>query len=219
MQRKTLDLTEALHDYVLAHSAPLGPVHRALMAETARMLPERSGMQIPPEQGLFLRLLVHLTGSSRILEVGTFTGLSALFLAEALPPGGTLVCLDVSEEWTAIARRHWAAAGVAGRIDLRIGPALDSLAALPAEPAFDLAFLDADKANYIAYYETVLPRLRPGGLVVADNVLWHGEVADPDCTGPDLGAIRAYNDHVAADRRVEVVVLPLADGVSLARKL
>lgn len=218
MQRKTLDLTEALHEYVVSRSAPLGPVHRALMAETAERLPERSGMQIPPEEGLFLRLLVRLTGAVRVLEVGTFTGLSALFLAEALPPGGKLTCLDVSEAWTSMARRHWEEAGVADRIDLRLGPALATLAAMPEDETFDLAFVDADKQSYVAYFEAILPRLPRGGLLLADNVLWHGEVADQTEAGEDLDAIRAYNDHLAVDPRVEVVVLPLADGLSIAWK-
>jgi len=150
--------------------------------------------------------------------VGTFTGYSAICLARGLAPGGQLLCCDVSEEWTAIARRYWERAGLTDRIDLRIAPALDTLRALPERPEIDLVFIDADKTNYRNYYETLLPRLRPGGLFVFDNVLWMGEVANPANQEESTVAIRALNDALVADTRVDTVMLPVADGVTLARK-
>jgi caffeoyl-CoA O-methyltransferase len=151
--------------------------------------------------------------------VGTFTGLSALAIARGLPPDGKLLCLDVHEEWTAVARRAWARAGVAGRIELRIAPAAESLRALPEGPQFDFAFIDADKRGYPVYWEEIVRRLRPGGLIAADNVLWEGEVVKPEEQGEDVVAIRRFNELVLADRRVESVMLALADGLTLARKL
>jgi len=215
---KYTPVDDKLHDYLLAHRTPDDPVLEELRAETQRLLGTASGMQISAEEGTFLGLLVAAIGARRVVEVGTFTGYSALCMARALPPGGKLVCCDVSEEYTAIARRYWEKAGVADRIDLRLGPALDTLRALPAEP-LDFAFIDADKENYQAYYEELVRRLRPGGLVAIDNVLWSGQVIrDVDRT-PNTVAIRALNDHVAADRRVQSVMLGLSDGVTLVRKL
>jgi len=217
VNRPSLSLTPELHNYVLAHSAPPDDVQRALMAATAELGPV-SGMQIGPEQGMFMTLLTRLVGAANALEVGTFTGYSALCIARGLAPGGRLLCCDVNEEWTAIARRHWELAGVADRIELRLAPALDTLRSLPSDPPIDLAFIDADKPNYVAYYEEIVGRLRPGGVLLADNVLWSGRVVDPSVDDADTQAIRAFNDHVAADGRVDAVVLPLGDGVTFACK-
>ncbi|WP_407555806.1 O-methyltransferase [Streptomyces sp. Pv4-95] len=206
-----------MYDYVLAHNPPLDPVQRELVETTHRQFPESAGMQSAEEQGPLLAFLVRLIGARRVVEVGTFTGFSALSMAQALPADGTLIACDVSEEWTAYGREAWARAGVADRIDLRIAPALETLAALPAEPHLDLAYLDADKGGYIAYWEELVPRLRPGGLIVADNVLFHGGVVDPEATG-SARAIQEFNDHVAADKRMEAVMLTVADGVTVARK-
>ncbi|MGW2324198.1 O-methyltransferase [Streptomyces sp. NPDC001700] len=202
---------------MLAHNPPLDPVQRELVEVTHARLPEVAGMQSAEEQGPLLAFLVRLTGARHIVEVGTFTGFSALSMAQALPADGTLVALDVSDEWTAYGREAWAKAGVADRIDLRIAPALDSLRAMPAEPHIDLAYLDADKGNYIPYWEELVPRLSPGGLIVADNVFYHGAVVDPAASGGGA-AIKEFNDHVAADDRMEAVMLTIADGLTLARR-
>ena len=176
-------------------------------------------MQIAPDQATFLRLLVAAIGATRAIEVGTFTGLSSLAIARGLPKHGHLLCLDVSEEWTAIARRAWAKAGVADRVELRIGPAAETLRALPPSPVLDFAFIDADKKSYPVYWEEIVKRLRPGGLIAADNVLWEGEVVKPEEQGEDVVAIRRFNELVVQDRRVECVMLAIADGLTLARKL
>ncbi|MFF7729994.1 O-methyltransferase [Streptomyces sp. NPDC008001] len=211
-------LTPELYAYVLAHNPPLDPVQRGLVETTQRALPAHAIKQIAEEQVALLAFLVRLTGARHVVEVGTFTGLSALAMAQALPEGGRLVALDVSEEWTAYARQAWEQAGVDGRIDLRIAPALDSLRAMPAEPRIDLAFLDADKDNYVNYWEELVPRLRPGGLIVADNTLMMGSVLDPH-NHPMGAAVREFNTHVAADKRMESVMLTVADGLTLARKV
>ncbi|HEX5566846.1 MAG TPA: class I SAM-dependent methyltransferase [Streptomyces sp.] len=215
---KRPDQTAELYQYVLDHNPPLDPVLRDLVETTHTRFPDVATLQSAQEQGPLLAFLVRLIGARRVVEVGTFTGFSALAMAQALPEDGTLIACDISEEWTAYGRQAWARAKVADRIDLRIAPALQTLRSLPAEPEIDLVYLDADKENYINYWEEVVPRLRPGGLVVADNVLYHGKVADPDATGA-AAAIRAFNDHVAADKRTEAVLLTVADGVTLARKL
>jgi caffeoyl-CoA O-methyltransferase len=214
---KSFVLTPELHAYLVAHSEAVDPVLADLQERTSR-LGGVSGMQIAPEQGVFLQLLVALTGCDFVVEVGTFTGYSSVCLARGLNPGGRLLCLDVSEEWTALARDAWAAAGLADRVELRLGPALESLRALPPDPVVDLAFIDADKGGYLGYYEELVPRLRPGGLVIADNVLWSGAVLDAGDTSADTEAIRRFNDHVTADPRVENVLLPIADGLLLARR-
>ena len=219
MGRKTLPLTDVLYQYVLDVSLRESEVARDLRAETARL--PNAEMQSAPEQGQFMGLLVHLLGVRRALEIGVFTGYSALAVAEALPPDGRLVACDLSEEFTAIARRYWARAGVAGKIDLRLAPAVETLDALLAEGqagTFDFAFIDADKERYDAYYERALSLLRPGGLLLIDNVLWGGEVADPSADTPALRAIRALNLKLRDDERVDLSLLPLADGVSLVRK-
>jgi caffeoyl-CoA O-methyltransferase len=215
---KPLDLTADLHRYLLDHSQPLGDLAEQLISETAR-LGEVAGMQLAPEQAMFLRLLVQISGAKRAIEVGTFTGLSSLIVAESMGKEGRLVCLDLSEEWTRVARRYWSQAGVDDRIELRLGPALQSLRGMSPNERFDFALIDADKGNYINYYEEILERLAPGGLVVSDNVLWSGRVIHPHDTEVDTAAIRAFNEHVAADPRSEVIILPLGDGLSVARRL
>jgi caffeoyl-CoA O-methyltransferase len=216
--RATTAITDDVYRYLLEHSMPADDVIVELERETWESLPDRAGMQIGGEQGRLLHLLVKITGARQLLEIGTFTGMSALWMARALPKGGRLLCLDVSEEWTDIARRYWARAGVDDRIDLKLGPALDTLRALPAEPAFDLAFIDADKGNYPAYLDEVVPRLHPGGLLVADNVLWSGRVVDGLDDGDDTEAIRRFNRVVVDHPELEAVVLPVSDGMTLARR-
>jgi caffeoyl-CoA O-methyltransferase len=214
---KHTPLTPALHDYLVAHGAPPDAVAHALIEATAQLGPV-ARMQIAPEQGAFMTWLARALGAEQALEIGTFTGYSTLCLARGLPDHGRVLALDVSAEWTAVARRHWEQAGVAHKIELRLGPALDSLRALPKEPRFDLAFLDADKTGYAAYLEEILPRLRSGGVILVDNVLWGGSVVDPARQDRDTVAIRAFNDAVARDPRVEAVMLPLSDGLTLLRK-
>jgi len=216
---KFVSMNDALAAYVLAHRSPDDAVLEELREETASRLPDKSVMQIAADQGTFLSLLVAAIGARQAIEVGTFTGYSAICIARGLGEGGRLLCCDISEEWTAVARRYWAKAGLQDRIELRLGPAADTLRALPREPSFDFAFIDADKPGYLAYYEEVLPRLRTGGLVAVDNVLWSGDIVNADKADDDTRSLRAFNDHVAADRRVQSVILPLADGLTLARKL
>lgn len=214
---KTVAVTPEIHGYLVAHSSPLDDVQRSLI-EATQALGAVSGMQIAPEQGALMTLLTKLVDARFAVEVGTFTGYSALCIARGLAPGGRLLCLDISEEWTSVGRRHWAEAGVDDRIDLRIGPAAEALRSLPADPPIDLAFIDADKGGYRTYYDEIVARLRPGGLVLLDNVLWGGAVVDAGDTGDDVVAIRAVNDHVAADPRVEAVLLPISDGLTIARR-
>ncbi|HTD48945.1 MAG TPA: O-methyltransferase [Acidimicrobiia bacterium] len=214
---KSFLLTADLAGYLVEHGSPPDDVQVALIEET-RELGAVSGMQIAPEQGAFLTILTRLVGARSAVEVGTFTGYSSLCIARGLGEHGRLVCCDVSEEWTAIARRAWARAGVADRIDLRIAPGADTLRAMPADETIDLAFIDADKPSYPVYYEEILRRLRPNGVVLVDNVLWDGRVLQPDADDENTRAIRAFNDMVAADARVEVVMLPIADGLTLCRK-
>jgi caffeoyl-CoA O-methyltransferase len=211
-------LDDALYGYLVSHRSPDDAVVEELRDETAR-LGDKSVMQIAPDQATFLRILVAGIGARRAIEIGTFTGLSALAIARGLPPDGKLLCLDVSEEWTRIARRYWEKAGVADRIELRLGPAAATLRSLPETPAFDFAFIDADKKGYHVYWEEVVRRLRPGGIVAVDNVLWEGEVVKPDTHGEDVDAIRRFNGAVLGDSRVESVMLAVADGLTLARRL
>ena len=195
------------------------PAVLARLREETDSHPRRQ-MQIGPEQGQLLRLLVELVGAKRCLEIGTFTGYSSLAVALALPPDGSIVCCDVSEEFTSIARRYWAEAGVAGKVDLRLGPAVDTLDALIAggeTGTFDLAFIDADKGNYPSYWDRCVQLVRPGGLICVDNVLWSGSVADPSDQSADTNAIRALNERVHGDERVTAVTLPIADGMTIAR--
>ncbi|MEU3060213.1 O-methyltransferase [Streptomyces subrutilus] len=210
-------ITDELYQYVLAHNPPLDAVQRGLVATTYEKFPDVAGMQSAEEQGPLLAFLVRLTGARHIVEVGTFTGFSSLSMAQALPPDGRLIACDVSEEWTAYGREAWEAAGVADRVELRIGPALDTLRAMPADEHVDLAYVDADKEGQIAYWEELVPRLRPGGLIVTDNTLYHGAVLDEAATGSAAG-VRAFNDHVAADPRMDSVLLAISDGLTLSRK-
>ena len=214
---KTVAVTSSVHEYLVAHGTPPDDVQRSLIAATDALGPI-SGMQIAPEQGALMTLLTRMVGARFAVEVGTFTGYSSICIARGLTAGGRLLCLDVSEEWTAIAREHWRMAGLEDRIELRLGPAADTLRALPADPPIDLAFIDADKTGYRTYYDEIVARLRPGGLVLLDNVLWSGAVVDASDQGDDVVAIRAVNEHVAADDRVDVVMLPVADGLTIARK-
>jgi predicted O-methyltransferase YrrM len=214
---KFTTLTPELYGYVVAHNPPLDDVQRELIDETAALGPI-SLMQVAIEQAAFLTLLTRLLDVRHAIEVGTFTGYSALSIARGLGDGGRLLCCDTSEEWTAIARRYWERAGVSDRIELRLGPAIDTLRALPRDPVVDLVFIDADKPSYRAYYEELLPRLRPNGLIVFDNVLWGGAVADPQAQDESTKAIRALNDFVSRDVRVETAMIAVADGLLLARK-
>lgn len=214
---KYIALDDRLYAYLLAHRTPDDALLQELQRETAR-LGEKASMQISPDQGTLLSLLVRAIGARRALEVGTFTGMSALCIARALPPDGKLLACDLSAEWTSVARRYWERAGITDRIELVVGHAAETLRALPREPAFDFAFLDADKTGYVDYYEEILPRLRPNGLLAVDNVLWSGRVIRASVRDADTRAIRAFNDRVAADARVESVILPVADGLAVVRK-
>jgi predicted O-methyltransferase YrrM len=214
MANRPLTLDDELVDYIRRVGVREHPVLRQLRADTAE-LPLHE-MQIGPDQGAFMALLVKLTGARRILEIGTFTGYSSTAMALALPPEGRITCCDVNREWTDRARQAWADAGVADRVDLHLGPAAATLERL--EPgAFDLAFIDADKPSYDTYYERCLRLVRPGGLILIDNVLQGGRVADARETGESVTAIRALNEKIAGDERVETVLLPIADGLTLAR--
>jgi predicted O-methyltransferase YrrM len=214
---KSFLLSPELADYLVAHGTPPDE-HQLALIEATRALGPVAGMQIAPEQGAFLTLLTRIVGARFAVEVGTFTGYSSLCIARGLPAGGRLLCCDVSEEWTTIARRAWERAGVADRIELRLAPGADTLRSLPPEATIDLAFIDADKPGYPVYYEEILSRLRPNGLVLVDNVLWDGRVVQPEAGDDNTVAIRAFNDMVAADDRVEAVMLPIADGLTLCRK-
>ena len=214
MSSRALNLTDDLLDYIRRVGLREHPVLADLRAETQRM--PNASMQIAPEQGAFMALLVRLTGARRVLEIGTFTGYSSTAMALALPEDGQLVCLDVSREWTDRARQAWVDAGVADRVELRIGPAVESLAQL-SDDSFDLAFIDADKTGYDTYYTGCLRVVRPGGLILIDNVLQSGRVTDPAADDENVRAIRALNERIHADERVDLVLLPLADGLTMAR--
>jgi len=219
MSGRLLPLTETLQAYVDRHGAREHPVLAELRDATRGM--KHAQMQIGPDQGAFMALLVKLIGARRALEIGVFTGYSSLAVALALPEDGRLVACDVSEEWTAIARRHWEKAGVAKKIELRLAPALETLDALirgGASGTFDFAFIDADKSNYAGYYERCLSLLRAGGLVAVDNTLWSGAVTDAADRSKDTEAIRRFNDAVQADGRVDMALLTVGDGLTLARK-
>jgi len=219
MSNRTISLTDSLYDYLLSVSLREPEILRRLREETAA--DPRAGMQISPEQGQFMGLLARLMDARRCLEIGVFTGYSSLALALALPDDGRILACDISERWTAVARRYWAAAGVAHKIDLRLATAMDTLDRLiddGASGTFDFAFIDADKENYPGYYERVLGLLRPGGLVVSDNTLWSGAVADPENSEPETVVLRHYNEMLHRDERVDLSLLPVGDGLTLARK-
>ena len=210
---------DELYDYLLDVSLREPPIMRRLRDETASLA--NAHMQIGPEQGQFMAFLVEVIAAQNVLEVGTFTGYSALAMALALPDDGRLVACDVSEEWTAIGRPYWEEAGVAHKIDLRLAPAIETLDALLAEGralTFDFAFIDADKTGYDAYYERALDLIRPGGLIALDNTLWEGKVVDPSATDEDTEAIRAINAKLVDDERVTLSLVPIGDGLTLARK-
>jgi caffeoyl-CoA O-methyltransferase len=217
MNDKFTVVTPQLYGYMLAHRSERDPALAELVEETAK-IGWQAMMQVAPEQGAFLTLLARLTRAKSAVEVGTFTGYSAISIARGLAPGGKLLCCDISEEWTGIARRYFAKAGVADRIELKIAPAIETLRALPPGETIDFAFIDADKVGYRAYYEEIVKRLRPNGLIAFDNVLWMGRVADDSDQSEDTAALRALNDAVIADRRVECVMIAVADGLLLARK-
>ena len=219
MSRETINLTPQLYDYVLDHSLRKPDVLRRLREETATL--EAANMQIAADQGQFMALLAKLMGARRVIEVGTFTGYSALALALALPPEGRVTCCDLSEAWTAVARRYWREAGVGDRIDLYLQPALATLEKLREDGGagtYDFAFIDADKENYDAYYEHCLALIRPGGLITVDNVLWGGSVIDEAKRDADTEAIRRFNRRRADDDRVDIAMVPVGDGLTLLRK-
>ena len=220
MSSRPVAMNDALYEYLHRVSLRESGPQRRLREETAAL--EYSGMQISPEQGQLMRMLAGISGARRAIEVGVFTGYSALCVALALPEDGELIACDVSEEWTAIARRYWDEAGVAGRIRLELAPAgetLDALIGAGRAGDFDIAFIDADKTGYDLYYERCLELLRPGGLVLIDNVLWGGAVADENDTSEDTEALRALNEKLKDDSRIELCMLPVGDGLTLARKL
>ncbi|MGE3620950.1 MAG: O-methyltransferase [Acidimicrobiia bacterium] len=208
----------AIAEYAARHTTPPDPVQVDLRARTLDRYPDAAGMQVGDDQFVLLEVLARATGARSVVEVGTFTGHSSLALARGVGPEGRLLCCDVSEEWTALARDAWRAAGVEDRIELRIGPALDTLRSLPADVRFDLAFVDADKPGYVDYYRELMPRLRPGGLLVADNTLMGGGVLDGDRAEGNAAAIHAFNEVVAADPTVVTVLLPFADGLTLVQR-
>ena len=210
-------LTPKLYEYLVAHGHNGDPIRAELAAETAK-LGWISGMQIAAEQGTLMAILAGAIGARSAVEVGTFTGYSALCVARALPADGRLLCCDLNEDWTSIGRRYWERAGVANKITLKLGPAADTLKALPASPAFDFAFIDADKTSYPIYYEEILKRLRPSGLILIDNVLWNGAILDEATKDADTLALRALNDLIAKDTRVEAVMVGIADGLTIVRK-
>lgn len=220
MSTRTLTLNDDLYQYLLDVSLRETPIQRRLREETARM--EMAGMQISPEQGQFMALLVALMGARNTLEVGVFTGYSALCVAGALPEDGRILACDVSEEWTSIARRYWKEAGVDGKIELRLAPATETLAALikgGEKGRFDFAFIDADKENYGVYFEQCLELLRPGGLIAVDNTLWSGSVLDAEDQSKDTKAIRELNEALRKDSRIRLSLVPIGDGLTLAMKL
>jgi len=219
MTPRSFLLTPELADYVRASSETPDDVAADLIAETAAMAERGEAsatMQIGPEQGAFMQLLTRALGVRRAIEIGTFTGLSALYVARGLPDDGSLLCLDVNEDWTAVAQRYWARAGLSDRIELRLGRAIDTLRGLPAQPTFDLAFVDADKTGYAAYLEELHPRLTGNAVVLVDNTLWSGRVLDPH--SDDDRAIAELNASLVADLRWETVLLPIADGLTMLRK-
>jgi caffeoyl-CoA O-methyltransferase len=219
VSRRSEQLSEALHEYVVAHSTQPDDVLRDLADETARRFGDAAVMQIGPEQGRFMTLLAELTGATKAVEVGTFTGYSSICVARGLADGGKLLCCDVSEEWTSVAREYWERAGLTDTIELRLGPAAETLAALPGATTFDFAFIDADKPGYVRYWDLIVPMISSGGVILVDNTLSNGRVVDLAEQGENVQGIRRFNGHAIADPRVELVLLPIGDGLTLARKL
>jgi caffeoyl-CoA O-methyltransferase len=217
MTRGSINLDGALQDYIITHTTALDDTQQALVARTTE-LGSPAGMQIGAEEAQLLTLLVRLTNARHAVEVGTFTGFSAIAIARGLAPGGKLLCCDISEEWTSIGREAWAQAGVADRIELKLAPAAETLAALPAKEYIDFAFIDADKPSYWTYYSELVPRLRSGGVIVVDNVLWSGRVVQAEPEEENTRLIKEFNDKVVRDERVDVVMLPVGDGVSVVYK-
>jgi caffeoyl-CoA O-methyltransferase len=218
MTRRTEQISLHLNAYLTAHSTPPDAVLRDLANETASLYPNETGLQIAPEQGTFMTLLTQLRAARTAIEVGTFTGYSSICIARGLAPGGHLICCDINEEWTSLARKYWEKAGLADTIELRLGPAIDTLRRLPDAEQFDIAFIDADKGGYLGYWREIVPRVKPGGLIMVDNTFSHGRVIDAGNDNPIVIAIRDFNDHAAADDRVELVMIPIGDGLTLARK-
>jgi predicted O-methyltransferase YrrM len=210
---------DAVAAYASAHSSRPDGVQLALQDATRKRTGSAAGMQIGDDQAVLMEIIARAMGARRAVEVGTFTGYSALALVRGMGPEGRLLCCDVNEKWTAIAREYWERAGVSDQIELRLGPAMDTLRALPPGEQFDLAFLDADKPGYLAYYQEIVPRLRVGGLLLADNTLQGGDVLDAGASDQSTVAIRAFNDTVAVDARVRQVLLPIGDGVTFLQKL
>jgi|SRR5215469_13057579 len=218
MTRRSEQISLHLNAYLTAHSTPPDAILRELATETAERYPNEIGLQVAPETGACLTLLTRLSRAHSGIELGTFTGYSSICIARGLGAGGRLLCCDVSEEWTSVARKYWEKAGLTERIELRLGPALDTLRALPTEETFDVAFIDADKLAYPAYWTELVPRVVRGGLIMVDNTFSHGRVLDAGNDNPSVIAVRAMNDHAAADERVEVVMLPIGDGLTVALK-
>jgi caffeoyl-CoA O-methyltransferase len=214
---KFTPLNRELHKYLLEHGHNRDPL-LAELAEETRNLGQIAGMQIAAEQGTLMSILARAIGARNAIEVGTFTGYSAICIARALPQDGHLLCCDVNPQWTAIARRYWERAGLSGKITLTLAPAVETLSALPSDYVLDFTFIDADKVNYRSYYEECLKRTRPNGLILIDNVLWSGSVTDPKNQTEDTKAIRALNDLIAQDQRVEAVMIPVSDGLTVVRK-
>jgi caffeoyl-CoA O-methyltransferase len=214
---KSFFLDDDIYGYLLEHNRPMVDVLAELAQET-RALGRIAGMQIAPEQGVFMTILVRALGAQRAIEVGTFTGYSAICIARGLAPGGRLLTCDINGEWTAVARRYWDRDGLADRIDLRLGPAADTLRSLPAAQDVDFAFIDADKPSYPLYYEEIVRRLRPNGLILVDNVLQRRHVLDQETDDANVAAIKAFNDLVLEDDRVDLVMLPISDGLTILRK-
>ena len=216
MTRRSEQISLHLNAYLTAHSTPPDAVLRELATETAERYPNEVGLQVAPELGTFLTLLTRLARAETAIEVGTFTGYSSICLARGLADGGTLLCCDVSQEWTSVARKYWEKARLADRIELRLGGALDTIRALPEEERFDVAFIDADKLSYPQYWGALVPRVRSGGVIMVDNTFSHGRVLDAGNDNPSVIAVRAMNDLAAADERVELVMVPIGDGVTVA---
>jgi caffeoyl-CoA O-methyltransferase len=218
MTRRSEQISLHLNAYLTAHSTPPDAILRELATETAERYPNEVGLQVAPEMGTFLTLLTKISRARSGIEVGTFTGYSSICIARGLGAGGRLLCCDISEEWTSVARKYWEKAGLTDRIELRLRPALDMLRALPEDEAFDVAFIDADKLSYPKYWTELVPRVRSGGVIMVDNTFSHGRVLDAGNDNPSVIAVRAMNDQAAADERVEVIMVPIGDGLTVALK-